>query len=1218
MKNSQKWNRILTGAAAVSLAIGTMAPMAFAASASTQYNTRTMNVGSGFTAVVSGLVAQDQGHATEFLPIYYLMQGLGKLGYTVNWNGGTRVLNITTPTGVTVSAPSAAVGTPGADQMVIQLNGTGVMLAPRVVAKDQASGVMTTFAPIYYLNQALKLAGFTNTYNGSSWTLSGQAASQTGSLSATMTVSNQTNGTGTVASPAVSLNDSAISLSTTLKDASGNPLPNTAVTFNVSNYGNLPTQAPIVENESGTVISNTPQSTADQYTVYTNASGVASISMTGPAGETFAYEVVATAPYAGPNNTAVSTQPAYVEFVASNTAGIAPYATVKQAYNAAIGTPVPITVTLPPNAAGKPQANVLLTLNAESGTVNGSGTFVVNPSAADQHVSFVTSSGAVQGRTIQVTTNSSGIAQAYIADPYGEEVQVSVQSGIPNGVDQPNPTYISFAQTGIPSQINNFSISSTNPNIGQFAYVSGQLEDASGNPVPSGQILVTSPNINGGNDFAYQSGTTTTTFPLISSTLSVGVPATSAYGDLVTGDSAGNFSFAVTNTRYNASAPDTYSIYPVSNGEVAGSPITTGIPSGDQSIQFGNSTTLAYLSLGTVVNVIQGNSNTTLTGLSAQVDNGATSAGLPSLSYTADNGSNGQISDIYVEPQNTAGHHGAMQSQPETYNLSVSNGGLVYSINGTQLTNPASAVTVNYTPGATSSTGSYTVNGQPISMLSSTSLGATGAASGANPEDFEIGVVNGNTGATTLTIQSGNISSTASLNFAGGTPDQIVNFSGSTTIAAGQSSTVSFQVEDYTGNPVPSVATTIQTDQSNSDPLWVTQVNGAAITSLVNMGTTGTPNNVQVATPIPLGMGSTSVQYNVSDPGVANWTMNSNQFTVYTNATGNVSLTLAAGGINYPVPANGTNAGSYTTAPTPLQPSSALFWTDTNGDPNVVPLFIGMGAPTGAQVGTTNVGTAANPDYVYSNFKVQGSVGWTSAGSSVGGQTFTNSNGGDISFVIPSSGTYTYNAPSATQVTLTGGGSGASITINAPSATVINQANLGTVILQDPAGFTNDAGYSIGTLEITQTTGLTITNNGTITEAFVNPSSTSSATYTFSGTAPTTTYKSATATGTVTGAILATTGVEALPPSVVSAVYTTGAGTTVSGTLLDPMGNPVANHSVTATISGVTSSAVTTSSTGTFTVTVPTTTNTAGSQTITITDTTASPTVTLSAPVTVS
>ncbi len=927
--NSKNWNRVITGAAAVSLTIGMMAPMAFAATSATQYNTRTINVGSGYTAVVNGIVAKDVSTMTEFLPVYYMMQGLGKLGYTVNWNGGTRVLNITTPAGVTVNAPSATVGTPAANQMVIQLNGTNVQLAPRVVAKDPASGVMTTFAPIYYLNQALKLAGFTNTYNGQSWSLTGQAASQsqTATLS-NITVSNATNGTGTTTSPAVSLNGTAISLSTTLKDANGNPITNTAVTFNVSNYGSYPTgYLPTVKNASGTVLSGTQQTNAEQYTVYTDANGVATISMTGPSGSTYAYEVVATAPYTN-NNAAVSSQAAYLEYVANNQAGLSPFAGVSSPYSAALGQALPISLTLPPNASGQPQANVLVTLKVTQ--TNGSSL---------SNAAFVSASGATLGATIQVTTNSAGVAQAYLSDANGETVEVQA-SGLPTGVNVPSATYITFAQTGVPSKINNLSVSTNTPNIGQNVNVSGQLQDAAGNPVANGQILVTAPN-GGSNDFAYVNGTTTTTFPLVGTVVSdaltnaglaVGTPANSSYGDLVTADSAGNFSFVLTDPRVETQ--DFY-IFPVSNGEVTSTtPLNGTAASNNTKIVFGQSTTLATLSVGAFDAYVAANSATTMTGLSANINGGGAIAG----TLTANN-----VANVYVEPQSSAGHHtgGVLNSTSETYSLSLDNGGLIYSINNVALTSPAAAVTLSY-DGA----GHFTANGQTIAAL----------AGAANISDFAVGVSNSSAGNTTLTIASGTVSSTATVNFVGGTPAQAASFSpGSVIMTGGQQQQVTFQVQDAAGNPVANTATNVMTDQGASNGFFITKVNGVTLQESVNMGSSTNASYTTEATPIPLGTAPAALDYSVGIPGVASWTNGSNYFTVYSDASGNVTLTLQAGGLNYPTAVTST---VYTPNPNNYAPSVSGsgwlgFYSNGNGDSNV-PLYVvtSAGAPTSAYTGT--------------------------------------------------------------------------------------------------------------------------------------------------------------------------------------------------------------------------------------------------------------------------
>jgi hypothetical protein len=263
-----------------------------------------------------------------------------------------------------------------------------------------------------------------------------------------------------------------------------------------------------------------------------------------------------------------------------------------------------------------------------------------------------------------------------------------------------------------------------------------------------------------------------------------------------------------------------------------------------------------------------------------------------------------------------------------------------------------------------------------------------------------------------------------------------------------------------------------------------------------------------------------------------------------------------------------------------------------------------------------------------------------------GGASVTYSSAAPVTFNVPSTGSYSIVVPTATAVTLTGGGSGVTITINAPNANVTNNAAAGTVVLQDPLSFTNAA--SISTLQITQYTTLTVTNNGTVSAVQIAPTASANGVqYKIAGTAPgsvtltsnnvagatiavpsgvnvtpTTAVTGAYNTATVSsdGVVGSTTSVtpvlgkEALPPSVISAVYTAGTGTVVSGTLQDAYGNPVVGHSVTATIGSYTSEATTTSSTGTFSVTVPTTTNTQNTTvSVTVTDSTNSE-VTLTAP----
>jgi protocatechuate 3,4-dioxygenase beta subunit len=1012
MKVSTRNKKIVSSLAAATLLLGTSMASSFAAqTATTNYNIRSVSVGN-YSASVNGLVAMDKGHYTEFLPIYYVIEGLTKMGYQATWNGTEKMFSITAPAGANVSNMQLASTSPTSSQLTIALNGMAVQVAPRVVAKDPLSGAMTTFVPIWYINQVLTMAGLSETYNGKAWTVTTTSStsststttSATHSLSA-LSLSNENAGTGTQSDPAISQNSAAISLSTTLTDANGNPVPNTAVTFNFTNYGNSlnGSNLPTVENASGTMVAGTNGTNAEQYSVFTNASGVASISITGP-NTTFAYQVVATAPYVNASGQSISTAPAYLEYTNGNNVGISPYAASAPGFDATLGGQVPVLVVLPKNTNGNAYVNSLITL-----TVNG-------------NANFTSSNGSIMGKTIQVATNSAGIAQAYVSDQTAESVEVTA-SNLPSGLSQSTiSTYLNFGQAGIASKTGNFSVSSTAPNIGSNVTVSGQLQDPMGNPVANGQVLVVAENNNTGNTFGYINGSTTTTFPVLGSNytgLAVGTPATSAYGDLVTADANGNFSFELTDSRADT---QNFAIYPVNDGQIGGAAMTAGndgIPTGDETLAFANSTNLAYLSIGNFDSIVQSDNNTTLTGDTAQTNAGNVTLSqlapgqAPTVSANEDNGSNSMISDVFVEPQNSAGYHGGALNQAGTYNLSASNGGEIYSLNGVPIP-PSSAVNLTYTPVSGAQGGYFTVNGSgqvisafpsgggisTVGTVSNGTWSATGGSMGTvqgdsitqgtlstnvgtlnsvtnpyQPEDFEVGVIGQNTGTTVLTVNSGNVTSTDSINFTGGTAVKVgLVTPAEASVSNGQNQTVTLQVQDTNGNPVPNVMVPIALDNASStaqNPFWITSVNGTLLTESVNMATSSSNTSyTNENTPIPVGVSSlgNTVNYSVNVPGIASWqnTVNTNgtispstQFYAYSDAAGQISLTLTAGGATYPTIYNSNSV----TASVYAQQSNAmpqltgtgtlyLYTQNTSGQP-VLNLQFGGTQPQGVQ-GTIN------------------------------------------------------------------------------------------------------------------------------------------------------------------------------------------------------------------------------------------------------------------------
>ncbi len=113
-------------------------------------------------------------HGTTYMPIYYVDQLLLQVGLQVKWNGARHRWDITsssTPEGTLIDEKTGNTQIFVNNQLVEQHVLTSVMT-------DPASGVKTTFMPIYYVQQLLNQIGFTpstDVWNGSvnppTWTL---------------------------------------------------------------------------------------------------------------------------------------------------------------------------------------------------------------------------------------------------------------------------------------------------------------------------------------------------------------------------------------------------------------------------------------------------------------------------------------------------------------------------------------------------------------------------------------------------------------------------------------------------------------------------------------------------------------------------------------------------------------------------------------------------------------------------------------------------------------------------------------------------------------------------------------------------------------------------------------------------------------------------------------------------------------------------------------
>jgi hypothetical protein len=120
------------------------------------------------TIAINGqIISHPQGfvsNGTTYMPIYYVMLALDKLGIQNEWNGS--VWNLATADAVQIENPS------GSGKNLIQTNGKTLFRVNGIVADDPSSGKSTTYMPIWYVMQVLTDIGVSNTWNGTNWSIS--------------------------------------------------------------------------------------------------------------------------------------------------------------------------------------------------------------------------------------------------------------------------------------------------------------------------------------------------------------------------------------------------------------------------------------------------------------------------------------------------------------------------------------------------------------------------------------------------------------------------------------------------------------------------------------------------------------------------------------------------------------------------------------------------------------------------------------------------------------------------------------------------------------------------------------------------------------------------------------------------------------------------------------------------------------------------------------
>ncbi|MHB1629607.1 MAG: hypothetical protein ACYCVB_14780 [Bacilli bacterium] len=972
--------RTLTGVAAASIALGMMAPASFAATAAWNYNSRTITIGN-YSKNVGGIVAKDKSHFTEFIPVYYVMQGLKTLGYTVTWNGITQVLDITTPSGVVPNFRNLNPGSDGTTK--IEVNGTLVQNAPRVVAKDQLTGVMTTFVPIYYLNEALNVVNVANTYNGKTWTLT-QSQVSTAPKLGSITLAGQQAGTGTSASPAIS-NGASVSATATLTDAYGNPVTGVDLTL-LAKGASQPTVTSNGQTLSGSTISG-----GWSYQIPTNAAGQATAQLAVPTGVAGSYTLQYQAPYtqSGAN---ITDSVEYVTFMNANSMGITPFASsssspymasVSSMSNEAAGV-VPVTVTLP-LLNGQPQANAPVSF-----TLSGAGAFFSNA----QGQSFGTT-----GTSATVNTNSQGQANVYVNSDQTGAATVTATSGSLSPVS----TYINWGQAGVASTVAN--LSATNATGGTApawtagnssdVTVTGTLQDALGNPVADAQLLVA----NQGGNTSYVNGTTSTAFPNAMPATAALVSSSGApYGTMVTTNSSGAFSVTLT----GSGTTGTYSLWTVQNGEVGN--------------QLGSPFTIAYKGSTSAISSV----GVSIANQQAQSFNNHSDAPVTTMPSTQYNMTTGGVLEIAAYNSQPGDYLFGNPNASVSYTVTGTSNGYIKSIDGVMmngslsgLPNNPTSVGVTLQPTMTVAAGQPTqvykvlVNNVPIgaetvtyalptgsgtpSGVTSIALGTLGNASGnmsgfAVPSDLgqglgspsngvysdgnlvdavNVGVGDTGTGTANFTFTSNSASATAASTFTGGAAAQVAAVSPqASSINPGQTETVTFTLEDSSGNPVPNSLAKVTSDGSTSN-LWITQVNGQPLqqSEQIGSGITTMPTPFPLFAPngsLPSGdaLGYTTVNV----PNVANGILPTasspgSTINVYTNSNGQFTLTFAAGSVSAFVTSGGVGQPQSQISNTASSGLTANFFTNSTGVVSNVSTNVYV--TTSALTGNTNVGTLA-------------------------------------------------------------------------------------------------------------------------------------------------------------------------------------------------------------------------------------------------------------------
>ena len=142
-------NKWMVGMASGMLAVGTIVPVAMAATTNTK--AQSSNIVVNNEKIASPAVMQSKG--STYVPVWYVMKALQSIGLQSKWTGSSWLLSTSNAAVSPTAVPKPVMG-----QVVVYLNGSKLMSVPTIVATDPASHKPTTYLHVADVTTILQKA----------------------------------------------------------------------------------------------------------------------------------------------------------------------------------------------------------------------------------------------------------------------------------------------------------------------------------------------------------------------------------------------------------------------------------------------------------------------------------------------------------------------------------------------------------------------------------------------------------------------------------------------------------------------------------------------------------------------------------------------------------------------------------------------------------------------------------------------------------------------------------------------------------------------------------------------------------------------------------------------------------------------------------------------------------------------------------------------------